>query len=61
MFDAQLSKTQFLAGANFSIADITLAVAWGFAQQVKVVELPAAPNVERWLTEVNARPSFSAS
>ncbi len=61
MFDDQLGKTQYLAGDNFSIADITMAIAWGFAGQVKVVELPAAPNIERWLAEVNARPSFSAS
>lgn len=61
MFDEQLGKSQFLAGDNFSIADITLAVAWGFAGQIKVVELPPAPNVDRWLKEVNSRPSFSAS
>ena len=61
MFDEQLGKTQFLAGNKFSIADITMAIAWGFAEQVKVVELPKAANVARWLTEVNARPSFSAS
>lgn len=61
MFDEQLGKTQFLAGDRFSIADITFAVAWGFSKQVKVVELPEAKNIERWLDEVNARPSFSAS
>jgi len=60
MFDEQLGKSEFLAGDKFSIADITFAVAWGFAGQVKVVELPAAPNVERWLKEVTSRPSFSA-
>lgn len=61
MFDEQLGKTQFLAGEKFSIADITMAIAWEFAEQVKVVELPQAANVERWLAEVNTRPSFSAS
>lgn len=61
MFDEQLGKSEFLAGDKFSIADITFAIAWGFSGQVKVVELPAAPNVERWLKEVNSRPSFSAS
>ena len=60
MFDDQLGKTAFLAGDAFSIADITFGVAWGFAQQVKVVELPALPNIERWLADVNGRPSFSA-
>lgn len=61
MFDDQLGKTRFLAGDRFSIADITFAVAWGFSEQIKVVELPPAPNVQRWLQEVNERPSFSAS
>lgn len=61
MFDEQLGQSQYLAGDKFSIADITLAIAWGFAQQIKVVELPSAPNIDRWLAEVNSRPSFSAS
>jgi len=61
MFDEQLGKTQFLAGDKFSIADITFAVAWGFSQQVKVVELPEAANVARWLDEVNSRASFSST
>lgn len=60
MFDEQLGQTQYLAGENFSIADITMAIAWGFAKQIKVVDLPGAANVERWLADVNARPSFSA-
>jgi len=59
MFDEQLGKTQYLTGENFSIADITLAIAWGFSGQIKVVELPAAPNIERWLGEVNSRESFA--
>jgi len=61
MFDEQLSKTPFLAGETFSIADITFGVAWGFAKQIKVVELPELPNIERWLADVNARPSFSSN
>lgn len=59
MFDAQLGKHPFLAGDAFSIADITFGIAWGFAKQVGVVELPALPNIERWLAQVNARPSFA--
>ncbi len=60
MFDEQLGKSQFLAGDRFSIADITFAIAWSFSEQIKVVELPEAANVQRWLAEVSARPSFSA-
>lgn len=58
MFEAQLGQHEYLAGDKFSIADITLAIGWGFAQQVKVVPLPESPNIERWLAQVQARPSF---
>lgn len=60
MFEAQLGEQEYLAGDNFSIADITLAVGWGFAKQVKVVPLSECPNIERWLAQVHARPSFQA-
>ena len=60
MFDEQLAKTEFLAGDQFSIADITMGVALDFARSVKVVELPEMPNIKRWQAGLNARPSFSA-
>ena len=60
MFDRQLEDSEYLAGEVFSIADITFGVAFEFAQQVKVVDLPAAPHVERWHKLVSARPSFAA-
>ena len=61
MFDEQLAQTSYLAGDNFSIADITLAVALDFARMVKVVEIPELPNIQRWYGEVSTRSSFSAS
>ena len=61
MFDEQLALTPYLAGDNFSIADITLAVALDFARMVKVVEVPNLPSIGRWYAEVSARSSFSAS
>ena len=60
MFDRQLESNEYLAGDAFSIADITFGVAFEFAQQVKVVDLPAAPNVDRWHALVSKRPSFGA-
>ena len=60
MFDAQLAGSDYLAGTNFSVADITLAIALDFADMVKVVELPALENVARWRAQVNERPSLSA-
>ena len=61
MFDDRLAQTEFLAGDQFSVADITLGVALDFARAVKVVELPDLPNIKRWQDGLNARPSFSAS
>jgi glutathione S-transferase len=61
MFDEQLAKTTYVAGDNFSIADITLAVALDFARMVKVVEVPDLANIQRWYGEVSTRGSFSAS
>lgn len=59
MFDEQLADHRYLAGDEFSIADITLAVTLEFASQVKIA-LPEADNLTRWMGEVKARPSFSA-
>ncbi len=61
MFDEQLERTPYLAGDNFSIADITLVVALDFARMVKVVEVPDRPGIERWYGDVSARSSFAAS
>ena len=61
MFDTRLGESPYLAGDAFSVADITFAVAWDFAGQVKVVSLPDAPNVTRWRATLQERPSFSAS
>ena len=60
MFDDQLAKTEFLAGDQFTIADITMGVALDFARSVKVVELPDLPNIKRWHAQLSARPSFAA-
>jgi glutathione S-transferase len=61
MFDDQLAKTEFLAGDQFSIADITLGVAIDFARSVKVVGLPELEHIKRWQGQLNSRPSFSAN
>jgi glutathione S-transferase len=61
MFNDQLAGNAFLAGDQFSVADITLAITLDFARQVKVVELPEMEHIARWYGEVSARPSFSAS
>lgn len=59
MFDAQLADNTYLAGEQFSIADITLCIALEFARQVKVVALPELGNIDRWYAEVSSRPSLA--
>jgi glutathione S-transferase len=57
-FDQALADRQYLAGDAFSIADISLGVGLGFAQQIKL-ELPFdLPNIARYLEQLNARPGF---
>lgn len=61
MFDDRLGHSEYLAGDQFSIADITLGVAIDFANMVKVVPVPQLTHISRWQEQINARPSFSAS
>lgn len=55
--DAVLDGREFVAGENFSIADITAFCAVSFANRVKF-ELPdTAGNAHRWFELISARPS----
>lgn len=58
--DDHLGSSAFLAGDNFSIADITAFIAIEFSQRAKY-ELPEdSDNVQRWHGEIAARPSAAA-
>jgi glutathione S-transferase len=58
MFDEQLAANEFLAGDEFSVADITLALTLSFAKSTGR-DLPYdLPNVARWFKAVSARPSY---
>ncbi len=58
--DEQLAANPYLAGDNFSVADIAAMVFVDFAKWVKV-EIPKdCANVRRWYAEVAARPSAAA-
>ncbi|MFG1396839.1 glutathione S-transferase family protein [Roseixanthobacter pseudopolyaromaticivorans] len=58
--DGQLDGAPFVAGQNFSVADITAAVAMDFAVNARI-EIPAElKNIARWRSEISARPSFKA-
>jgi glutathione S-transferase len=60
IMDSQLGKTRFVAGDNFSVADITAMIAVDFLKPIKMSVPPEMPNVLRWHAEVSARPSAKA-
>ncbi|GBQ93022.1 glutathione S-transferase [Acetobacter nitrogenifigens DSM 23921 = NBRC 105050] len=51
-----LAKNRFVAGENFTIADIAH-FGWLWRREFAGVTLDAAPDVARWFTEVGARPA----
>jgi glutathione S-transferase len=57
MLDAQLGKTQFLAGNAFSYGDLPVGIMiWRYRELAP--ERPAFKNVDRWYTAIAARPGF---
>ena len=57
MMDAQLGKTRFMAGDEFSYGDIPVGVMIRRYMEL-VPERPALPNLERWFGEIGGRPAF---
>lgn len=55
----QLKDHEHVAGAQFSLADITAAVAVDFARIVKVKPDDRHPHLLRWRAQLAQRPSFS--
>lgn len=55
--DTELAHSEFLAGDNFSIADISAVVAVDFASWIKVAVPDDASNTRRWHALVSDRPS----
>ena len=60
LFDASLASRRFLAGEQFSIADITLGVTLDFAAAVKLALPFELPNIVRYRAELAVRPSWEA-
>ena len=58
--DARLAQTQFVAGAKYSIADITALVTVDFAQRAKLPIPEQRAHLRRWHVQVSARPSAKA-
>ena len=55
-----LGSNAFLAGDNFSIADITAFITVGFSERANYAIPEGCENVQRWHGEIAARPSASA-
>jgi glutathione S-transferase len=58
--DARLAQSEFIAGARYSIADITTLVSVDFARWVKLPIPEHCAHLRRWHEQVSARPSAKA-
>lgn len=56
MFDQQLAKTEYIAGDQFTIADISLLCVLDFARATQQDLISGAKNLERWHELVSQRP-----
>ena len=58
--EQQLKNNAYLAGENYSFADITLMATTEFADWVETHAYKTRPALQRWYTEVTARPAANA-
>jgi glutathione S-transferase len=57
IMDTQLGKTKFMAGDEFSYADIPLGIMiYRYTQLIP--ERPSTPNLDRWYAAISSRPAF---
>jgi len=57
--ELRLADSPFVAGPEFSVADITAIVAVDFATRIKLPMPDGAKAVRRWYEAMSARPSMS--
>ena len=55
--DARLKESPFVAGENFSMADISAYITVGFARMVKAQPDESLEHLARWRAGIDARPS----
>lgn len=58
--DGELASRRFVAAENFTVADITMFIAFQFMKPARIACPPEFRNVLRWYDEVAARPSAEA-
>ena len=56
VMDTQLARSRFLAGDDYSIADIA-AYPWCLTPAAEAGEIADFPHLQRWLQEIGARPA----
>ena len=60
LLDAELGRRRFIAGDDYSIADITALVAVDFMKPARIARPEGLANLDRWHREVSSRASASA-
>lgn len=60
IFDERLSTTPYLAGENFSVADITAMIATDFMKPARLTIPEEALHFKRWYAQESSRPSHKA-
>lgn len=58
VLDGRLAETEWLAGEDYSIADVAT-YGWIWRRAFAEVDFSEAPNVERWFEAVSTRPAIS--
>lgn len=60
ILDRELGRSRYIAGDDFSVADITALVAVDFMKPARIPRPEELKNLARWHTEVSSRPSAKA-
>ena len=60
ILDEQLGSNPFVAGRDYSVADITALIAVDFMRPARIQRPAELTNLDRWHGEVSARPSAKA-
>jgi glutathione S-transferase len=58
--DQELAKRPYIAGNDYSIADITALVAVDFMKPARIARPEGLNNLDRWHSDVSGRPSARA-
>jgi glutathione S-transferase len=60
ILDGELSGKRFIAGDDYSVADITALIAIDFMKPARIARPEGLKNLDRWYLDVSSRPSAKA-